>query len=511
MFRLKHLAVFSLLALPLAAAEPLLPRLTVVISVDQMRADYLVRFRPYFTAGGFTRLLEGGADYQNCHYQHAITVTAPGHATILSGVNANVHGIVFNDWRDPKTFIEGNAVEDVAAPLVGIAPRGPNPANSGRSPRNFLGVTVGDRLKAKYGAGAKVFGVADKDRAAILMAGAKADGAYWGEEGLFVTSAYYRPELPAWVQEFNAAHPAQDNYGRVWERLLEPAIYDRVQGPDDATGEYVGNGLTRTFPKRIDGGEPGMSAAFFWALEIAPWNNDLVAAMAERLIEVEQLGTDDTPDLLCVGFSQTDRIGHMYGPDSHEVMDSYLRLDRTLAGFLDFLDRKIGRDRYLVVLVADHGVGPIPEQTREKRGPDAAGRVLGPELDTHVKAALNAAFGALSADNYWTVRDGTGFRVNPAALAEKQLAAGRVQAAIREALLKFPGVADAWTREQLTNPAPLPGFGERMRLSFNVERGADVMVLLKPFWLGGGKAPRQATAPPTTTTPTCRRSGSAPA
>jgi predicted AlkP superfamily pyrophosphatase or phosphodiesterase len=475
-------AVLSLFALVVVAgAKP--PRLAVVISVDQMRADYLERFRPYFGADGFNRLTTGGAYFTHNYYNHGVTITAPGHATLLSGVNANIHGIVQNEWRDPKTFIEGNSVEDVASPLVGLAPQGPVAAKSGRSPRNFLGTTVGDRLKEKYGAKAKVFGVADKDRASILMAGAKADGAYWGEEGIFVTSTYYRRELPAWVRAYNAAHPVEADYGKVWERLLDPAIYDRVQGPDDATGEFVGHGLTRTFPKHIDGGKPGLSSSFYWALDLAPWNNDLVEGLAERLIEVEQLGTDPTPDLLCVGFSQTDRIGHSYGPDSHEVMDSYLRLDLTLARFLSYLDRKIGPDGYVVVLTADHGVGPIPEQTVEKHGAGAGGRIRPSEFDAYLKQALETEWGALPEENYWLVRDGTGARINPAALAAKQLTSSRVQQAIRAAALKFPGVAEVWTRDELTSDQPLGGFGERIRLSYHVERSADVVFVFKPYWL----------------------------
>ncbi|MES1168582.1 MAG: alkaline phosphatase family protein, partial [Oleiharenicola lentus] len=258
------LVFLGLLVLSLRAAEQPVPRLVVVISIDQMRADYLERFRPYFGEGGFKRLLEGGADYTNCHYEHAVTKTGPGHATILSGVHANVHGIIANEWLDRSTFIQGNNVEDVNSPLVGLPPRADRYANptfaakAGRSPRNFLGVTVGDRLKARYGATAKVFGIADKDRAAILMAGPKADGAYWEEDGVFVTSTYYRPALPDWLVRFNRAFDTPQYFGRVWERALDPAIYDKVQGPDDAPGEQAEDGLATTFPKKVDGGRPAI-------------------------------------------------------------------------------------------------------------------------------------------------------------------------------------------------------------------------------------------------------------
>jgi predicted AlkP superfamily pyrophosphatase or phosphodiesterase len=475
-------------ALP-AAEPPPPPRLAVVISVDQMRADYLERFRPYFVEGGFKRFLDHGAWFQNCHYQHAVTKTAPGHATILSGVHANVHGIVANEWLDRTTFTWGNNVEDQDAPLVGLPPRLGRYANAsfaakaGRSPRNFLGVTVGDRLKAKYGVAAKVFGVADKDRAAILMSGPKADGAYWTEEGRFVTSTYYRPALPDWLEQFNNERNAAAFFGRTWDRLLAAEIYDRVQGPDNSPGERDEDGLGITFPRVVNGGKDTISGAYFEAFNHAPWNNELVEEMAERLVEQEQLGADGTPDLLCVGFSQTDRAGHAYGPDSHEVMDSYLRLDRTIAELFRFLDEKVGAGNWVVALTADHGAAPLVERTQRERGPAAAGRLGGASVDKLLFPALDAAYGALPENVYWALRDNSGYHVNPAALAAKQLTATEVAAKIRDIILQHPMIAAAYTREQLTGAAPLDTFGEMERLSFHAGRSTDVVYIPKPYFV----------------------------
>ncbi len=468
-----------------AAEPPAPPRLAVVISVDQMRADYLDRFRPYFGAGGFQRLIEQGADFTACHYRHAITKTAPGHATILSGVHANVHGIIGNEWLDRTTYVQGNALEDHTAPLVGLPPRanrspgGVLEARAGRSPRNFLGVTVGDRLKERYGAAAQVFGVADKDRAAILMSGPHADDAYWTEEGRFVTSTYYRKELPAWVEQFNRERGAAQHFGQTWDRLLPVEVYDRVQGPDDAPGEQVEDGLGITLPKVVTGGKSTATGAYFDAFDHTPWNNDLVEDMAERLVEHEQLGADDVPDLLCIGFSQTDKAGHAYGPFSHEVMDSYVRLDRTLAEFFTFLDRRVGADHYVVVLVADHGVLPLPERIVAEQGPGSAGRIDLKRLDDHVASRLDQAFGPLADGLYWCVRDNSSYHVNPAALAAKGLALDRVADALRAALLADPEVAAAYTRAQLTGAAPLDEFGEMTRLSYYPPRSADVLFVEK--------------------------------
>lgn len=466
------------------------PNLVVVISVDQMRADYLDRFAPYFGEGGFNRLTRQGLKFTDNHYRHAVTKTGPGHAVMLTGVHADRHGIIGNEWRlrTWPALEQVNCVEDREAPLVGAAPRavrspgGVLEAKSGRSPRHLQASTVGDQLKLRHGAAAKVFGVADKDRAAILMTGKLADGAYWTEEGRVVTSAFYRRELPDYLVAFNAERYAEKIFGREWTRLLDAKVYDAVQGPDDAGGEESGVGLTRTFPKRIDGGRPAISKDFYEAFDHSPWNNDLVLMFARELIVREKLGqADGAPDLLAIGFSQTDKIGHAYGPDSHEVMDSFVRLDRVLADLLLFLDEKIGPQGYTVVLTADHGVAPLPERIQAMSRGLAAGRVKMSGLDELAIAALDAQFGALAGGERWAARDGLGYHLNPAALIQKNLAPGVGEEAVRAALLTHPAVAAAYTRTRLTDPAPLDRIGESMRLSYYPSRSPDVMIVLKPY------------------------------
>ncbi len=474
-------ALCALLVMPsVFAVEP--PRLAVVITVDQMRADYLPRFSPHFGEGGFKRLLSG-ADYQNCHYRYSLTKTAAGHATILSGMHPDTHGIIANEWMDRTTFAWGNAVEDTDSPLVGLPPRAGRYANAtfaakaGRSPRNFLGTTVGDWLKARYGATAKVFGVADKDRSAILPAGKKPDGAYWTEEGIFVSSTYYHPQLPEWVATFNARRNGAQHRGQTWDRLREKALYDRVQGPDDAPGEEASAGLPATLPKKLDG-----MGDFYGAFDRTPWANELVADMAVHTLTTQQLGQDDVPDLLALGFSQPDSTGHAYGPDSHEIMDTYLRLDRTLAQFFTFLDATVGAGRWVAVLTADHGIPPLPERVLAERGPGSAGRISGRELDAHVRSALDAAFGALPEPLVWALRDNAGYHLQPGALAAKSLSADAVAAELVAVLRKHPHLAAAYTRAQLTATGPLDEWGEMVRRTFFPARSPDVLFIEKPFF-----------------------------
>ena len=159
--RLLVLAALFVSPVVARAAEPTVPterpKLAVIISVDQLRGDYLTKFRPYFGEGGFKRLLDGGAEFRDTHYRHSITQTAPGHATILTGVHANVHGVTSNDWTDRVSWEQVNSVEDRDSPLVGINPAelGPaaaaNPAKTGRSPRKLPRTTNVDPVSRVCG------------------------------------------------------------------------------------------------------------------------------------------------------------------------------------------------------------------------------------------------------------------------------------------------------------------------------------------------------------------------
>jgi len=486
---MRRLCLFILLV-AVGAADPARHRLAVLISVDQMRADYLERFRPYFGSDGFNRFKRDGLVFTEAHYRHAVTKTGPGHATMLTGVSARAHGIIGNEWHlsDWPALEQVNCVEDRGAPLVGLparawqSPGGVLEAKRGRSPRNLLAETVGDRLKARHGAAARVFGVSDKDRAAILPAGAKADAAYWTEDGRFVTSAYYRAALPDYVEAFNRARGADAFFGHTWDRLLLAAEYDRAQGPDDADGESSPDGLGRTFPRRVDGGLAAPGAKYYSAFDHSPRNNEMVAEFARELIERENLGADDgAPDLLTIGFSQPDKTGHAFGPDSHEVMDTYARLDRTLAEFFTFLDRRLGAGNYVVALTADHGVAPTPE--RRLAAGLGAGRVKGSDLDSLVRQRLEAEFGPPPADERWAARDGQSYRLNPVALKARGVPREQTELVVAAALRSHPAVASAHTRGELEGGQPLDAIGEAMRRSFHRERSGDVLYAHRPYFM----------------------------
>ena len=473
------------LSLPLRA-EP--PALVVAISIDQFRADYLERFRPHFGPGGFRLLMEQGAYFVDCHHLHSLTKTAPGHAVMLTGVHADINGIIGNDWIDRDTLLSRSCVGDDSVQPLGLPPStvagppGPDNPAVPRSPRNLLVTTVGDELKLARGGQPKVIGIAEKHRAAILMSGKLANAAYFMERGHMITSTYYMPELPAWVREWNASAKADAYFGRVWDRLLPVEAY-AIQGPDDAPGEdEKGGGFGRTFPKKVVGrdGAPGLS--FYSSLQNTPFGNELIADFARTAIEQENLGgRPGITDLLCLGFSANDHVGHLYGPDSHEVMDMVVRTDRLLADFFQFLDRRVGLKNCVIVLTADHGIPSMPEHIHAQTPHVPAGRIDGAQLLATAETALNRKFGALAAGR-WLLRDDASFLIIPDALKEKNVSASAVQETVRDALLTLDYVQAAYTRDQLERREVNDECGRQMLLSFNRARSGDVFYQAKPYY-----------------------------
>lgn len=471
----RSFAISGLLLLPLAAAvcarlpqTPDRPRLILVLSIDQMRADYTTRFDELFE-GGFRRLLDDGAVFTNAMYRHASTETGPGHSVILSGRHPSSSGIVGNSWFDPLLGRAVNVIEDPFVDLVGGQGRG-------ASPVNFIGFTVGDALK-QSNPDSKVVGVSLKDRSAILMAGRLADGAFWydGRSGHFISSTWYGHELPEWLEAWNAQDVAATYAGRSWTRLIgDEAVYERYAGPDDVDGE--GNGQNTVFPHAL-AGTPG--PALYAGLAQSPFGDEMTADVALKALEGYDLGEDEATDILAVGFSGTDYVGHSYGPDSQELMDQLLRLDRTLADFLVQVDRLVGLDRTLIVLTADHGVLPLVE-VLQARGVDAR-RVNPTSLGTSVLTAL--------AERYDDPRSlianfgAGGLTFNHRELRTRGISQNEVETIAADALRETEEVAAVYTRADLAGSAPSEDpYLWLYRNAFFPARSPDLTIRLQPFF-----------------------------
>ncbi len=473
------------------AAEPAVvpPALVVVITIDQFRGDYLARFGPHFGPGGLRLLMEQGANFTDCHYRHAVTKTACGHATILTGVHADIHGVIANDWIERGSMLRVNCVDDDSVQIVGLPEtrggvRVPtrNPA-LGASARRLLATTVGDEFKLARGPGPKVIGVSSKDRSAILLAGKFADAAYWMDKGRIVSSSAYVKELPAWVNAFNDSGRVEAAFGRTWDRLLPAAAYDALQGPDDAAGEAGEAGMARTFPRRVNGGAEKITPAFYDAFEGSPFKNEVLIEFARALVEQENLGRRGFTDILCLSFSTNDVVGHNYGPDSHEVMDITLRTDRLLADFFKFLEARVGLAHCTLVLTGDHGAPPLPERVKAINPAISAGRIDNVGVLKTCEAALDRAFGALGEGRRWLVVDASQLLFFPEILREKKIATTAAESVVRDALLTLEFVDAAFTRSELEAGAVAGSYAKATRLSFNRERSGDVFYRAKPFWV----------------------------
>jgi predicted AlkP superfamily pyrophosphatase or phosphodiesterase len=315
------------------AASP--PSLIVLITVDQLAGGYLDRFGPQLH-GGLARLARGGAWFANAHHDHAITETAPGHATLLSGRFPRSTGIMANRI----------GVFDPATPLVGA------PGSPGASPRRFQGTELFDWLTAKDSR-SRALSVSMKDRGAILPIGRSRADVYWYDvSGRFTTSTYYRDTLPDWVRRFNARRLPQSFAGKSWTPLLPDSAYKE---PDSVSFEM--GGANFTFPHPV--GDDSAQAAS--AIRGTPWMDEITLAFALDGLRALSLGESPRTDLLAVSLSATDLIGHSYGPDSKEVHDNILRLDKSLGVFFDSLFKLRDSSRVAIVLSADHAVGTIPE------------------------------------------------------------------------------------------------------------------------------------------------------
>ncbi len=354
---------------PGAASEPRPsargPRLVVLLVIDQFRPDFLTRWEQHFEAGGFRRFLDHGAFFANAAYSYSATATAAGHATLASGCLPRQHGIIVNEWfLEPGSHKSRAAVDDADTQLVGLDLEAPA---RGKSPRAFIGMTLGDQLKV-LDPRSRVFGVALKDRSAILPAGRAADGAYWwhGATGRFVTSTWYRPELPGYLRDYNEQARVDRFAGQVWEPLLEPSVYAAARPVGAQWLPFIarfGARLPHTLPA-LEGAERPF---YYAALFATPFGNELTFDIARLLVEHERLGADDSIDMLCVSLSSNDACGHIFGPDSAEVLDLTLRTDRQIAEFLRFLEQRVGLDNCLIAVSADHGVSSTPHVLRDLR------------------------------------------------------------------------------------------------------------------------------------------------
>jgi predicted AlkP superfamily pyrophosphatase or phosphodiesterase len=449
-------------------------RLVVGIVIDQFRYDYLSRFEDQFGEGGFRRLMNQGAVFANANYIHTPTYTACGHATFMSGATPAMNGIIGNEWYDRESGRRVTSVNDGAVKLLGG-----RAGATGMSPGKMIGSTLGDELKLASDGKAKVVGVSFKDRSAILPAGKRPDGAYWYDSatGNLVSSTWYFNDLPEWVKGFNREMRPDRFFGKRWERLLPESAYQRSTA-DDMPYEKFSAG--NKFPYTVTGGEENPGPRFYSQFEYTPFANDYLVDFAKAVIENEALGADDATDLLTVSFSANDLVGHYYGPYSHEVQDITLRTDRALAELFKYLDQKIGADRYVVALTADHGVAPVPEHA-QKLG--FGGKIEPKAVSDAVQNALNQRFG----EEKWVLSLLNGnVYLDESAVEKRKLSIEEVEQVASQAAKKVAGMSECFTRSQIVSGRlPQTMIARSVANGFYPQRNGNLVVVTLPFYFIG--------------------------
>jgi predicted AlkP superfamily pyrophosphatase or phosphodiesterase len=389
---------------------PARPKLVVVITVDQLRPDYFDRWKSQLT-GGLFQLLNEGAVFADGYQDHAVTETAPGHSTVLSGLWPAHTGILRNS----------QGVQDSTAPLLGV--NGP-----GASPRRVRGTALFDWLKA-VDPTARALSVSRKDRGAILPIGRAKEQVYWYQSGLFTTSRYYTDSLPAWVKAFNARRLPFRAANATWALLLPDTAYK-----EEDNEAWENGGRDVLFPHRL----PADSVRAAGAMTSTPIVDSLTLLFALDGLEALRLGRRGT-DILAIGLSATDAVGHQFGPDSREIHDQVLRLDRYLGWFLKRIVDKVGRDNVVVVLTADHGVTPFPERTRAKTGA-AAYRVSVDSIVTAVNRDLDRLAGAGASREWLSFDSGMLFLQDNGRFAATGVKTDSILDAVAARMRAVPGV-----------------------------------------------------------------------
>ena len=470
------LLVVVLLPSLLYAQEPDRPKLVVGIVVDQMRHEYLNRFYSKFGDGGFKRIMGEGFVLKNAHYNYAPTYTGPGHASIYTGTTPAIHGIIANDFYDRLARRKVNCVEDSRHRPVG------SDGNGDVSPWRLQATTITDELKIFSQKQSKVVSISFKDRGAALPGGHMADGAYWYDikTGKFITSTFYRNALPEWLDKFNGKKLADKYLSQEWKTFYPVDQYTE-SGPDDSPYEIKLKGkLKPTFPYNLK--ELRKTNGEYDLLISTPFGNDYLIDAALAAVEGESLGKNSFTDFLALSFSSTDYVGHSFGPNSVEIEDAYIRLDKSIETLLNYLDEKVGKDKYTLFLTADHAVAENPQFLRDNKTP--AGYFNESSVRANLEAYLLKYFPGREIiedmGNEQIFLNTGAFAGDPKASSVDLLIATEL---IVKYLMAMEGVANVYAENNLRQANYTEG-GIRGMIArgYHPKRSGDIVIVLEPGW-----------------------------
>jgi len=443
------------------------PKLVVGIVVDQMRYDYLTRFESKFGEGGFIRLINEGFNCKNNHFNYVPTYTGPGHASVYTGTTPKYHGIISNNWYDKEIKSSVYCAQDDEVSSVGTE------SSAGKmSPQRMLTTSFADENRLFTQMRGKTIGIALKDRGAILPAGHTANTAYWfhgKDEGVWITSSYYRNDLPKWVSDFNSSD-AVESYLKVWNTSLPVDTYvESGEDQNDFERGFKGKS-TATFP--YDLAALSSQNGGFDILKTTPYGNSITMDFALAALKGEALGQDDDTDILAISFSSTDYVGHNFGVNSKEVEDTYIKLDEDLERLFNTLDSYVGKGEYTVFLTADHGAVNVPAYLQSVKIP--AGY-----LDNNSRKAL---FQKFLMDTYGTTElvenvSNNQIFLNKVKLKELDLNIHDVEQALVDEQISYPNIAKVYTATTMNSTNFTTGIEVLLQNGYNQKRSGDVIVV----------------------------------
>ncbi|MBT8256918.1 MAG: alkaline phosphatase family protein [Bacteroidia bacterium] len=449
------------------------PKLVVGIVVDQMRYDYLTRFEEKYSKGGFMRLIGGGFNCKNAHFNYIPTYTGPGHASVYSGTTPRYHGIISNNWYDKTANSFVYCAEDQSVTSVGT------PTDAGKmSPHRMISSTVTDENRLFTQMRGKTIGISIKDRGAVLPAGHTANAAYWfqgANEGNFISSTYYMEELPRWVTRFNNSK-AVENYLKTWNTLYDINTYSE-SGDDMNAFEWGYDGKEApTFPYELD--KLAQFNGNFDILKTSPYGNSIVTDFSIEALKNEDLGKDSDTDFLAISYSSTDYIGHNFGVNSKEVQDVYLRLDLEIEKLLNTLDKEVGEGNYTVFLTSDHGAVNVPNYLKSVGIP--AGLIDGDMVKNKFLTFLEDEFGSTkvvaNASNNQMFLDRT-------ELKRLKLDLDEVCGKIVDELITYDHIDKAFASKTINNGSFTEGIELLLKNGYNQKRSGEVIVVNNPAFI----------------------------
>jgi predicted AlkP superfamily pyrophosphatase or phosphodiesterase len=467
--------VFGFLSISFAQKKVETPKLVVGIVIDQMCYEYLYRFESKFSKNGFKKLMNNGTHCRNTQYNYVPTFTGPGHASIYTGTTPNNHGIIGNEWFDRNTGETVNCVFDSTAFGIGTESQ-----NGKCSPHYLKANTITDQLRMTYPS-SKVISMSIKDRGAILPGGHLSNGSFWFDNiaGKFVTSSYYKKELPFWVNTFNEKNYPTNYLNQTWNTLLPIEEYKESE-PDNSTYEQLLQGKsTPTFPydlKEMCKGQPN-----FNLFTSTPFANTYLTDFAVESIYNEMLGQDGQTDFLCISYSTPDIVGHAFGPYSVEMEDLYIRLDLEIARLIKELETRVGKNQFTLFLTADHAVVPVPQYLLDKKLP---GGYLFLEnnlikLDEEVKSEFGADL-ILAEEN-------NNIYLDHETIDFLKINRREVELFIAKIISNWEGVKNVYTSEELINSSLDNGWKDMIRLGYVPNASGDVVFMLEPGYLPKSK------------------------